>query len=410
MNSIIVAFAIGSNVMMADNLQLYADSLSKTINLQSYVDSLSEITNEESANVPQAETQCIIPDIYPCENPNEDYSAIIKDFSQEELDSIARSNWILVRSQTEYDSISKVWPFSQWLAKDSSLHDSCLSFFEYTIRGGSEFSKESSFGETQEYSCRAVAKGNASVDMRINTNFTWHGSYYNHLKINRVFNEGLLNRVSKIYNGSGTLIQVVAYKNGLRNGEEKIYSPDGYLKRVRFFEDGKLEGSAIAYDKYGNKVVETLYKNGKKESSKEYGNYSESSKGVMGLGCVASKVPLFGCSFECHKEIQRECDCLEKYEGKIFITKQTLYENGERKKLETTYYWPCHRDVKGTKKKSKEFTYENGLLNGMVKEFYPNGKIKSTILYENGEAISEKKCFSKKGKIQKTGTEKMKCD
>ena len=80
--------------------------------------------------------------------------------------------------------------------------------------------------------------------------------------------------------------------------------------------------------------------------------------------------------------------------------------------MEYFYYEPCGDD--GTKRPShavlKESPYENGILNGTVKVFYPNGKLMSTVTYENGDAVSEKKCFSKDGNVQKTGTEKMKCD
>ena len=42
----------------------------------------------------QVETSCIVPDFYPCIPPNDDYPAIIKKFSQEELDSIAKKKWV----------------------------------------------------------------------------------------------------------------------------------------------------------------------------------------------------------------------------------------------------------------------------------------------------------------------------
>lgn len=341
----------------------------------------------------QVELSCVVPDIYPCMNPNDDYSAIIKEFSQEELDSIAKENWIEEKS-------------------GSSSPDSCQFRFEYSIRGSSDFSRESDSQESQEYSCKATANGNESLNIKYESYFTWHGSYSRQLKINRKFKDGKMDGMTKVYRGDATLAQTAYYKNGLKEGQEKTYSKDGSLKQVRHFSEGTLNGPVIEYDDHGNKQKETLYKDGEIEQSMLYGNYSDWTRPFMGLSCEAAHMPLFGCLSDCYEQIKKKCRCTKKYEGRSFVAEQTLYQKGKKQGVETQFYGPCDKDGNhiGLNKKSKEYPYEKGILNGTVKEYYSNGKLKSAVTYENGDAITEKKCFSKNGKVQKTGTEKMECN
>ena len=184
------------------------------------------------------------------------------------------------------------------------------------------------------------------------------------------------------------------------------------MKQVRHFSEGTLNGPVIEYDDHGNKQKETLYKDGEIEQSMLYGNYSDWTRPFMGLSCEAAHMPLFGCLSDCYEQIKKKCRCTKKYEGRSFVAEQTLYQKGKKQGVETQFYGPCDKDGNhiGLNKKSKEYPYEKGILNGTVKEYYSNGKLKSAVTYENGDAITEKKCFSKNGKVQKTGTEKMECN
>lgn len=356
---------------------------------ESHPQPVADIISDSS----QIESLCVVPDIYPCKPPNDDYPAIIKEFSQEELDSIAKKKWVKISVNT----------FSP---------DSCQFRFEYRIRGSSEFSKESDSQESQEYSCKATANGNESLNISYESYFTWHGSYSHQLRMNRKFKDGKIDGMTKVYRGDATLAQTAFYKNGLKEGQEKTYSKDGSLKRVRYFSDGKLNGSVIEYDDRGNKLKEVLYKDGKIERSMRYGNYSDWTSPFMGMSCVAAHMPLFGCLSDCYEQIKKKCRCAKKYEGKPFVAEQTLYQNGEKQGVETLFYEPCDWNGNhiGLNKKSKEHPYEKGVLNGSVKEYYSNGKLKSSVTYKNGDAVTEKKCFSKNGKVQKTGTENMECN
>ncbi len=401
------------------------------------------------ANDKTATQQCIPLDFYPCDM---DMSSMVKDFTQTELDSIAQKNWIVKKLDN----------------KDSLLQDTCHFYFEYTFTGQNKSPNPPLHMDKLEYSCIATGKGYQSVEITTKVRSRWftkdgqvacdYGKHSHRLQMNRSFSEGLLNGISEIYSNRNLvksimyknglrdgneknydynrlteirsfsegklnglskfydygekLVKTVSYKNGIQDGEEKTYFEDGSLKQVFLFSDDVLHGTATEYDKQGNKTKESLYKNGEIESSTQYGNYSDWTKPVLGLSCAAAHVPIFGCLSDCYERIEKKCRCAKKYESKAFVIEQTLFQNGKKQGIETLFYGPCDSDGNhiGLNKKSKESPYENGILNGMVKEFYPNGQLKSTITYENGDAVSEKKCFSKNGRVQKIGTENMKCD
>lgn len=397
------------------------------------------------ANDKPATRQCIPLDFYPC---GMDMSSMVKDFTQTELDSIAQKNWIVKKLDN----------------KDSLLQDTCHFYFEYTFTG-----QNKSHMDKLEYSCIATGKGYQSIEITTKVRSRWfakdgqveydYGEKKDRLQIKRSFSDGTLNGISEIYNSDNTLIKSIMYRNGLRNGneknydhdrlyqtrsfsegklnglsksydfdgnlvttvsykngikdgEKKTYFKDGSLEKVFLFSNDVLNGTATEYDKQGHKIKESLYKDGQIESSMQYGYYSNWTNVPLGLSCAAAHTPLFGCQSDCYERIEKKCRCTKKYEGKRFVTEQTLYQNGEKQGVETQFYGPCDKDGNhiGLNKKSKEYPYEKGILNGTVKEFYPNGKLKSTVTYEDGDAVSEKNCYSMNGKVQKTGTEKMECD
>ncbi len=341
----------------------------------------------------QEESKCIPPDIHPCALPMcSNFSgcrAIRGEFSQEELDSIAKEKWSVATGQKR-DSLAREFRDEIGVF----LPEVCL--FQFVQYSKNDFPVEViAFGED---TLKVIGKYTTAQ-----------------INICRNFKNGKLHE--KIYDDNGNLKRTVSYKNGVKEGKEKTYAKDGWLERERSFSAGKLSGSAFEYDEYGNKVNESIYKNGVIQKKIQYGNYSDKLNyhGFFGGdGCKAS----YGClSFQCVENAEKKCNCIEKYKEKIFSISQTLYKNGTIHS-KTEFYYPCYdgnieendKINIGVNKIYSTANYKNGELNGTVKEFYPDGKIKSTVTYEDGEAVSEKKCFSKNGKVQKIGTENMECD
>lgn len=309
----------------------------------------------EPLDLNQEESKCIPPDIHPCAlrmGSSDFYECdrIRSEFSQDELDSIAKEKWSVATGQKR-DSLAR--EFRDEIGFLSP--EVCLFQFEQKSARGFAFGKDSL----------------KVMDTR------YHGPKLR-FSIYRNQKNGKLHE--KIYDADGNLRRTVSYKNGVKEGKEKMY------------------------DEYGNKVNESIYKNGVIQKKIQYGNYSDilNYRGFLDSGCKA----YYSWKYE------KNCNCVEKYKEKIFQSGQTLYRNGIIYS-KTVFYYPCYdgdgSDM-GVNKIYRTANYKNGELNGTVKEFYPNGKIKSTVTYEDGEAVSEKKCFSKNGKVQKIGTENMKCD
>lgn len=342
----------------------------------------------EPLDLNQEESKCIPPDIHPCalwmvRSVFDGCGSIRSEFSQDELDSIAKEKWSVATGQKR-DSLAR--RFRDEIGFFSP--EVCLFQFVQNIKDEYNPVTGFAFGEDS---------------LKVINPYSSPKPIFN---IYRNQKNGKLHE--KIYDANGNLKRTVSYKNGVKEGKEKIYAAEGWLLLERSFSAGKLNGSAFEYDEYGNKVNESIYKNGVIQKKIQYGNYSDklNYRGFFGSGCEKS----YGClSFECDEAAEKVCNCIEKYKEKIFSISQTLYKNGTIHS-KTVFYYPCYDGNIGVNKIYSTADYKNGELDGTVKEFYPNGKIKSTVTYEDGEAVSEKKCFSKNGKVQKIGIENMKCD
>ena len=155
-----------------------------------------------------------------------------------------------------------------------------------------------------------------------------------------------------------------------------------------------------------------IYENGQIKNSTEYGSYRGKGRPDV-LSCtVAQSMGMVNSQLNCYELVDLINECRQKNESKPYLSSSTTFKDGLKHGVEYFYYEPCGDD--GTQRPPhsvyKESPYEKGVLNGTVKEFYPNGKLKSTVTYEDGDAVSEKNCYSMNGKVQKTGTEKMECD
>ena len=339
---------------------------------ESHPQPVADIISDSS----QIRKACVAPDIYPCDFPD-------------------NFTWSMRRYYgIELNPLNAKWAETE----------PCQYSFDFSVEG-------QKYGKDRDYRCSATAQGNENIRIKWISKFGYtkqEGTF----EIRRKLKNGMPEGISKIYDDNDNLLQMQTFKNGIRNGDEKTYSTKGELTTVRSFSNNALNISEIEYNEFGDKISEVIYENGQIKNSTEYGNYSNWTKPVLGLSCAVAHMPLFGCQSDCYEQIEKKCRCAKKYESKAFVIEQTLFQNGKKQGIETLFYEPCDSDGNhiGLNKKSKESPYENGALNGMVKEFYPNGKLKSTVTYENGDAVSEKKCFSKDGNVQKTGTEKMKCD
>lgn len=339
---------------------------------ESHPQPVADIISDSS----QIRKACVAPDIYPCDFPD-------------------NFTWSMRRYYgIELNPLNAKWAETE----------SCQYSFDFSVEG-------QKYGKDRDYRCSATAQGNENIRIKWISKFGYtkqEGTF----EIRRKLKNGMPEGISKIYDDNDNLLQMQTFKNGIRNGDEKTYSTKGELTTVRSFSNNALNISEIEYNEFGDKISEVIYENGQIKNSTEYGSYRGKGRPDV-LSCtVAQSMGMVNSQLNCYELVDLINECRQKNESKPYLSSSTTFKDGLKHGVEYFYYEPCGDD--GTKRPShavqKESPYENGILNGTVKEFHPNGKLKSTVTYENGDAVSEKKCFSKDGNVQKTGTEKMKCD
>ena len=339
---------------------------------ESHPQSAADIISDSS----QIRKACVAPDIYPCNFPG-NFTRTIRRYYGIKLNPL-NAKW----AETE----------------------SCQYSFDFSVEG-QKYGKD-----LEDYRCSATAQGNENIRIKWISEFGYtkqEGTF----EIRRKLKNGMPEGISKIYDDNDNLLQMQTFKNGIRNGDEKTYSTKGELTTVRSFSNNALNISEIEYNEFGDKISEVIHENGQIKNSTKYGSYR--GERLNNLVCpVALSLGMVNSLLDCYELVDLINECRQKNESKPYLSSSTTFKDGLKHGVEYFYYAPCGND--GTKRPShavlEESPYENGILNGTVKEFHPNGKLMSTVTYENGDAVSEKKCFSKDGNVQKTGTEKMKCD
>ena len=333
----------------------------------------AEIISDSS----QIKPACIAPDIYPCDFPD-------------------NFTW----SMRRYYGLTLNPLNTKWVETEP-----CHYSFEFSVNG-QKYGKD-----RKDYSCSATAQENENIRIKWISKFGYtkeEGTF----EIRRKLKNGVPDGISKIYDDNDNLLQMQTFKNGIRNGDEKTYSTKGELTTVRSFSNNALNISEIEYNEFGDKKSEVIYENGQIKNSTEYGSYRGKGRPDV-LSCtVAQSMGMVNSQLNCYELVDLINECRQKNESKPYLSSSTTFKDGLKHGVEYFYYEPCGDD--GTQRPPhsvyKESPYEKGVLNGTVKEFYPNGKLKSTVTYEDGDAVSEKNCYSMNGKVQKTGTEKMECD
>jgi len=151
----------------------------------------------------------------------------------------------------------------------------------------------------------------------------------------------------------GSLRQKIELKDGIEHGKRENYWENGKLKSVSYWEMGKQIGEGIIYFKNGNLEEKNFIKNGELHGvAKEYyenGNLKSSDKYWYGKKCDTSK---------------------------------TFYENGNIKKLQLIDFDSITENTTG-----KEFRY------------YPNGKLKVEVEFNNFKANGDLIMYNENGVI-----------
>ncbi len=179
----------------------------------------------------------------------------------------------------------------------------------------------------------------------------------------------------KVWEEEGNLVAEFHYEKGQMDAPARYFYPDGKLQKIIPYEQGEIHGIVQSFDEEGNLMEETPYSKGEKEGKAiAYWNPTHPlSTEIFAQGLLSEAFyfdPLGNCIAEVH-------------DGK---GKQAEFKEG---RLETLY------------------TIENGIIEGEVQTFNPNGSLHTSYILidekkqgeeweyypsEKGEALRPKLC------------------
>jgi len=271
-----------------------------------------------------------------------------------------------------------------------------------------------------------------------------------------------LDSLWKFYSPEGKLLNIISYGNGKKNGIKQVFDPDsgkiiseepfvndqkegigkyyknGYLYKGIPFNSGREEGKGYEYAKDSTIITITLYKNSfvqreerinrKDQSGKKQGNWKTFyPTGLIWTECkylndkpdgyykeYSPKGELLKVIKYVNGEIQKNAP-----EMITMDTRNEFYENGKVKSSGTykqgiaeglTKYYDDKGNITGAKifrsgqMASEGVIDEKGLQQGIWKEFYPTGELKSQGAYINGKKTGKWMYYFQNGKTEQTGS------
>jgi antitoxin component YwqK of YwqJK toxin-antitoxin module len=223
------------------------------------------------------------------------------------------------------------------------------------------------------------------------------------------FEDGLENGLAREFNKEGNIIQLIKYKKGYVVSRERInrydsnhqphgkwewFYDDGTLKMVGTYNHGLKNGYFKEYDKEGNLLSVEKYVNGEKEKKSE-----ELSTLDIKTDYWPNGKPKIVATYKdgVPEGIRREYDKNGKVEksyifknGKV-IAEGIFTDAGKREGLWKEYY------DDGSLK--SEGNYKNNNKTGKWKYYYPNGQLQETGEYVNGKPEGKWLWYYPSGKL-----------
>lgn len=212
-----------------------------------------------------------------------------------------------------------------------------------------------------------------------------------------------------------TKIRVEAeFSNDLMDGTCSYYDPEGQLLATGLMSAGIRHGQWVFYLN-GAKITEGYYQNGIKIGDWIYDYYPEPHTHVKGMfnfddGVKNGKLeyyrvdnhPKFGTdellsgigTFSNGKKIGRWIEYSQGLKGE-FVETGNYNRSGKRQG-----YWKSTIE----RKNYQAAIYENGVLNGVFKQYHDNGRLKYETTFQNGLAFGPFKRYYNNGHLEEKGT------
>ena len=219
--------------------------------------------------------------------------------------------------------------------------------------------------------------------------------------------EWLFDKTCFAWDEQGRLISRITYHKGFLHENSYYFFPNGKTQKIVPFQQGKIDGEIVEYNENGSLKARIRYEKGKKEgpsfaywpnekiqSLEEYDqdklseaqyfdqnnrlvSYIQNGKGkrvIFYQGFVASLLE--------YRNGKQEGE-IETFNAAHELTSRYFIKNGKKQGEEIFYYLPEELDLSSSEKTAQllwpklSLSWDKGVLHGIVKTWYPNGKLES---------------------------------
>jgi len=161
----------------------------------------------------------------------------------------------------------------------------------------------------------------------------------------------------KVWDERGNLEALFIYEKGLLSQEATYYFPSGQIAKVIPYTKGMIHGILISYDEEGNPVQELPFKNGVQD----------------------------GSAYECWASGQYKSQ--EAYQNGLLIEGSYYDFNGNS--VAKVHLGNGTKAIFDGEQLHRLAEYQNGIVEGVVKEFSPNGQLFCTYHIQGGKKNGE---------------------
>lgn len=239
--------------------------------------------------------------------------------------------------------------------------------------------------------------------------------YYNTGKIKSEENlkDGVRDGLYKEYGENGTIAKQVPYLNGVENGIAKEFAEDGRIVTISTFKDGylKREERINGVDKFGFKqgLWKDFYDNDALKTEAQYrddkrnGSYKEYALN----GTITKNEKYKNGDLVIEKvnkvklEVQR--DYFDNGKAKSSVNVINGKKEGALKEFDASGNITAGKLYRNNKLVGEGITDETGMQQGLWKYFYDDGSIRSEGKYKDGKKTEEWKFFFNDNSIQQIG-------
>ncbi|CPR41816.1 MORN repeat variant family protein [Chlamydia trachomatis] len=224
-----------------------------------------------------------------------------------------------------------------------------------------------------------VIGGIADLHPSAEAGWLFDGTTYAHDSEGRLeavihYEKGLLEGISLYYHANGNVWKECPYHKGVAHGDFLVFTEEGSLLKKQTFCKGQLSGCALRYEPGSQSLLsEEEYKQGKLRSGKYYDPLTKEEIACVvngkGKQVIYGKYAIIETRQIVHGVPHGEVLLFDEH-GKSLLQAYSLI-NGQ-KEGEEVFFYP------GGEGRKMLLTWSQGILQGAVKTWYPNGALESS--------------------------------